>query len=173
MSCQSSPRRTSQPPTSEQKRPRCAMTLRAKSSPYTTMIIIVGLCIVAISCWIMFRDTTWILPLAFIATCGLPVLFGLYRLQLVLEDEGLSYRTLTRGTTVLAFPEIQDIKNETGRENVGDGPVAFSRLVVQLKTGEEIRINLQAFSIEVVHVFLQRLKCEFQDRGINYAELSL
>jgi len=91
----------------------------------------------------------------------------------VLEDEGLSYRTLTRGTTVLGFPEIQDIKNETGRENVGDGSVAFSRLVVQLKTGEEVRINLQAFSIEAVQGFLQRLKCECQDRGINCADLSV
>jgi hypothetical protein len=149
------------------------MTLRPKSSPYITMSIVAGLSLVAITYWLMFRDIKWIFPLVFIATCGLPACFWLYQLRVVLEDDVLSYRTLRR-RTVVAFCDIREMRHEIGRENVGDTvPVAFSRLVVQLKTAEEIRINLQAFSTQEVHALLQRLKGKCQDRSIPYADLFL
>jgi hypothetical protein len=149
------------------------MKLKVSSAPYILTSIITG-SVVAITGWLTLRDTTWMLPLTVTAAMWIVMCLWFARLQIVLEDHMLSYRTLTGGTAVVAFSDIRQISNESGRENVADvGPIAVSRLIIQLKTGHEVTMNLQAFRAGEVHAFLGSLQRKCQCHGVHYANLHL
>lgn len=110
----------------------------------------------------------WLLPLAVTGISTLECL-QLNRLQLVLADSALVYRTLTRGTVVLPFSDIRQIKDESGWDNVGEvGPIPVSRFVIQSKNGDEIRVNLGAFRDDSVYLFCGNLQRKCQEHGVHY-----
>ena len=143
--------------------------LKTKASSYF-IVNIICVPVIVVAAWLACRNTSW-LTLVIVTVWMWIYMCGQSARQLLLEDDVLKYRTLTRGTIFIRFSDIRQIKNESGWDNGGEfGSMPVSRLLIQRRSGDEISIGLGAFSDDAVALFCESLKRKCQERGVPYAK---